>query len=252
MPGTGKKIYIEFEGDHFDFPKAYANQLRYLAGIKKGILFNKENEVVKEETFNEKAELKEEVVVTTALKPKKNLKKAIIAGALGIGLLLGVKSCSYNNSKVEVPNELNNPGFEQSYNVEDVTTYTKPDVPGKEEIKPETPVLKEEISLGSYVDVDHESKLYSNSYDSTFESNGLNRYYNNDDLRYVAGLTFSLNGNLITVYSDDVDSEKTMNDIIKSGGEVTSVLTKMNKNDMQYEGYNNIDDVTLANSRGAK
>lgn len=127
--------------------------------------------------------------------------------------------------------------------------------------------------LGSTVKIKPNSPIYRNAYSSYLEENKLNPYFPSDKDRVVIGLTFlnAKDNKIRTVYAYHQNAKEMINNIIKDGGELISVLTEakdfipnytenttLSEADFKPEGWYNPMDIEsnllieLSNSRGGR
>ena len=87
----------------------------------------------------------------------------------------------------------------------------------KDDIIIDEPVIEEptevvtenkEYNLGESVNIKDNSYIYTNSYDATDSTNKCTPYYNGSYDREVMGVTYELDGNLYTIYRDDMNASE--------------------------------------------
>lgn len=102
-----------------------------------------------------------------------------------------------------------------------------------------------EYNLGESVNIKDNSYIYTNSYDATDGTNKCTPYYNGTYNREVMGVTYELDGNLYTVYRDDMNASEKVNELISKGAKQTAVLVVRSDlvNADDYEGYYNINSI---------
>ena len=108
-----------------------------------------------------------------------------------------------------------------------------------------------EYNLGESVNIKDNSYIYTNSYDATDSTNKCTPYYNGSYDREVMGVTYELDGNLYTIYRDDMNASEKVNELISKGAKQTAVLVVRSDlvNTGDYEGYYNIDSIKRVRTR---
>ena len=130
----------------------------------------------------------------------------------------------------------------------------------KDDIIIDEPVIEEptevvtenkEYSLGESVNIKDNSYIYTNSYDATDSTNKCTPYYNGSYDREVMGVTYELDGNLYTIYRDDMNASEKVNELISKGAKQTAVLVVRSDlvNTGDYEGYYNVDSIKRVKTR---
>ena len=130
----------------------------------------------------------------------------------------------------------------------------------KDDIIIDEPVIEEptevvtenkEYNLGECVNIKDNSYIYTNSYDATDSTNKCTPYYNGSYDREVMGVTYELDGNLYTIYRDDMNASEKVNELISKGAKQTAVLVVRSDlvNTGDYEGYYNIDSIKRVKTR---
>lgn len=130
----------------------------------------------------------------------------------------------------------------------------------KDDIIIDEPVIEEptevvtenkEYNLGESVNIKDNSYIYTNSYDATDSTNKCTPYYNGSYDREVMGVTYELDGNLYTIYRDDMNASEKVNELISKGAKQTAVLVVRSDlvNTGDYEGYYNIDSIKRVRTR---
>ena len=130
----------------------------------------------------------------------------------------------------------------------------------KDDIIIDEPVIEEptevvtenkEYNLGESVNIKDNSYIYTNSYDATDSTNKCTPYYNGSYDREVIGVTYELDGNLYTIYRDDMNASEKVNELISKGAKQTAVLVVRSDlvNTGDYEGYYNIDSIKRVKTR---
>lgn len=130
----------------------------------------------------------------------------------------------------------------------------------KDDIIIDEPVIEEptevvtenkEYNLGESVNIKDNSYIYTNSYDATDSTNKCTPYYNGSYDREVMGVTYELDGNLYTIYRDDMNASEKINELISKGAKQTAVLVVRSDlvNTGDYEGYYNIDSIKRVRTR---
>ena len=109
----------------------------------------------------------------------------------------------------------------------------------------------DEYDLGENVNIENNSYIYTNSYDATDKTNMYTPYYDGSYDREVVGVTYELNGNLYTIYKDDVNATDKINELTHRGAKQTAVLVVRNDlvNTGDYEGYYNVDSIKRVKTR---
>lgn len=108
-----------------------------------------------------------------------------------------------------------------------------------------------EYNLGESVNIKDNSYIYTNSYDATDSTNKCTPYYNGSYDREVMGVTYELDGNLYTIYRDDMNASEKVNELISKGAKQTAVLVVRSDlvNTGDYEGYYNVDSIKRVKTR---
>lgn len=130
----------------------------------------------------------------------------------------------------------------------------------KDDIIIDEPIIEEptevvtenkEYNLGESVNIKDNSYIYTNSYDATDSTNKCTPYYNGSYDREVMGVTYELDGNLYTIYRDDMNASEKVNELISKGAKQTAVLVVRSDlvNTGDYEGYYNIDSIKRVRTR---
>ena len=130
----------------------------------------------------------------------------------------------------------------------------------KDDIIIDEPVIEEptevvtenkEYNLGEIGNIKDNSYIYTNSYDATDSTNKCTPYYNGSYDREVMGVTYELDGNLYTIYRDDMNASEKVNELISKGAKQTAVLVVRSDlvNTGDYEGYYNIDSIKRVRTR---
>lgn len=130
----------------------------------------------------------------------------------------------------------------------------------KDDIIIDEPVIEEptevvtenkEYNLGESVNIKDNSYIYTNSYDATDSTNKCTPYYNGSYDREVMGVTYELDGNLYTIYRDDMNASEKVNELISKGAKQTAVLVVRSDlvNTGDYEGYYNVDSIKRVKTR---
>lgn len=130
----------------------------------------------------------------------------------------------------------------------------------KDDIIIDEPVIEEptevvtenkEYNLGESVNIKDNSYIYTNSYDATDSTNKCTPCYNGSYDREVMGVTYELDGNLYTIYRDDMNASEKVNELISKGAKQTAVLVVRSDlvNTGDYEGYYNIDSIKRVKTR---
>ena len=133
-----------------------------------------------------------------------------------------VKEDTIDNSVVEIPNAP----------TEEVTKF-------------------DDYDLGEEVNVEDNSYIYTNSYDATDKVNEYTPYFDNSYAREVAGVTYELEGNLYTIYKNDVNASDKINELISRGAKQTAALVVCKElvNTGDYEGYYNVNSLTRVKTK---
>lgn len=115
----------------------------------------------------------------------------------------------------------------------------------------EEPVIEEpakeveenkEYTLGDSVNIKDNSYIYTNSYDATDKVNNYTPYFDGSYDREVMGVTYELDGNLYTIYKNEINANEKVNELISKGAKQTAVLVVRSDlvNTGEYEGYYNV------------
>lgn len=181
---------------------------------------------------------------------KNKVKTAICAWIVAAAAVV----CSFlpkSQSKKHKPDDI----VEPTSVVETTEPSTK-----KDDIIIDEPVIEEptevvtenkEYNLGESVNIKDNSYIYTNSYDATDSTNKCTPYYNGSYDREVMGVTYELDGNLYTIYRDDMNASEKVNELISKGAKQTAVLLVRSDlvNTGDYEGYYNIDSIKRVRTR---
>lgn len=181
---------------------------------------------------------------------KNKVKTAICAWIVAAAAVV----CSFlpkSQSKKHKPDDI----VEPTSVVETTEPSTK-----KDDIIIDEPVIEEptevvtenkEYNLGESVNIKDNSYIYTNSYDATDSTNKCTPYYNGSYDREVMGVTYELDGNLYTIYRDDMNASEKVNELISKGAKQTAVLVVCSDlvNTGDYEGYYNIDSIKRVRTR---
>lgn len=181
---------------------------------------------------------------------KNKVKTAICAWIVAAAAVV----CSFlpkSQSKKHKPDDIVKP----TSVVETIEPSTK-----KDDIIIDEPVIEEptevvtenkEYNLGESVNIKDNSYIYTNSYDATDSTNKCTPYYNGSYDREVMGVTYELDGNLYTIYRDDMNASEKVNELISKGAKQTAVLVVRSDlvNTGDYEGYYNIDSIKRVRTR---
>ncbi len=181
---------------------------------------------------------------------KNKVKTAICAWIVAAAAVV----CSFlpkSQSKKHKPDDIVKP----TSVVETIEPSTK-----KDDIIIDEPVIEEptevvtenkEYNLGESVNIKDNSYIYTNSYDATDSTNKCTPYYNGSYDREVMGVTYELDGNLYTIYRDDMNASEKVNELISKGAKQTAVLVVRSDlvNTGDYEGYYNVDSIKRVKTR---
>lgn len=181
---------------------------------------------------------------------KNKVKTAICAWIVAAAAVV----CSFlpkSQSKKHKPDDI----VEPTSVVETTEPSTK-----KDDIIIDEPVIEEptevvtenkEYNLGESVNIKDNSYIYTNSYDATDSTNKCTPYYNGSYDREVMGVTYELDGNLYTIYRDDMNASEKVNELISKGAKQTAVLVVCSDlvNTGDYEGYYNVDSIKRVKTR---
>lgn len=181
---------------------------------------------------------------------KNKVKTAICAWIVAAAAVV----CSFlpkSQSKKHKPDDI----VEPTSVVETIEPSTK-----KDDIIIDEPVIEEptevvtenkEYNLGESVNIKDNSYIYTNSYDATDSTNKCTPYYNGSYDREVMGVTYELDGNLYTIYRDDMNASEKVNELISKGAKQTAVLVVRSDlvNTGDYEGYYNVDSIKRVKTR---
>ena len=188
--------------------------------------------------------VKNETKEVSEILRKNKVKTAICAWIVAAAAVV----CSFlpkSQSKKHKPDDIVKP----TSVVETIEPSTK-----KDDIIIDEPVIEEptevvtenkEYNLGESVNIKDNSYIYTNSYDATDSTNKCTPYYNGSYDREVMGVTYELDGNLYTIYRDDMNASEKVNELISKGAKQTAVLVVRSDlvNTGDYEGYYNIDSI---------
>ena len=108
-----------------------------------------------------------------------------------------------------------------------------------------------EYDLGERVNIEDNSYIYTNSYDATDSTNKYTPYYDGTYDREVMGVTYELDGNLYTIYRDDMNASEKVNELISKGAKQTAVLVVRSDlvNTGDYEGYYDTNSIKRVRTR---
>lgn len=194
--------------------------------------------------------VKNETKKVSEILRKNKVKTAICAWIVAAAAVV----CSFlpkSQSKKHKPDDI----VEPTSVVETIEPSTK-----KDDIIIDEPVIEEptevvtenkEYNLGESVNIKDNSYIYTNSYDATDSTNKCTPYYNGSYDREVMGVTYELDGNLYTIYRDDMNASEKVNELISKGAKQTAVLVVRSDlvNTGDYEGYYNIDSIKKVRTR---
>lgn len=194
--------------------------------------------------------VKNETKEVSEILRKNKVKTAICAWIVAAAAVV----CSFlpkSQSKKHKPDDIVKP----TSVVETIEPSTK-----KDDIIIDEPVIEEptevvtenkEYNLGESVNIKDNSYIYTNSYDATDSINKCTPYYNGSYDREVMGVTYELDGNLYTIYRDDMNASEKVNELISKGAKQTAVLVVRSDlvNTGDYEGYYNIDSIKRVRTR---
>lgn len=194
--------------------------------------------------------VKNETKEVSEILRKNKVKTAICAWIVAAAAVV----CSFlpkSQSKKHKPDDIVKP----TSVVETIEPSTK-----KDDIIIDEPVIEEptevvtenkEYNLGESVNIKDNSYIYTNSYDATDSTNKCTPYYNGSYDREVMGVTYELDGNLYTIYRDDMNASEKVNELISKGAKQTAVLVVRSDlvNTGDYEGYYNIDSIKKVRTR---
>ena len=109
----------------------------------------------------------------------------------------------------------------------------------------------DDYDLGEEVNVEDNSYIYTNSYDATDKANEYTPYFDNSYAREVVGVTYELEGNLYTIYKNDVNASDKINELISRGAKQTAALVVCKElvNTGDYEGYYNVNSLTRVKTK---
>ena len=164
-------------------------------------------------------------------KKKKRVAAFICAGAIALTAFIGFSKKNNND------------------NVKDNTVPT-PITEIDDSKKQDSPVDKVEdkdISLNDTVTIDDNAPIYTNSYDASYNTNGYNALYDGSYDRIIEAVSYELDGKVYTIYRNEDNSYEKVDELIKKGATLTSVLvTRIDlANDVTHEGYYNASNVRV-------
>lgn len=194
--------------------------------------------------------VKKETKEVSEILRKNKVKTAICAWIVAVAAVV----CSFlpkSQSKKHKPDDIVKPTS--------VVETTEPSTK-KDDIIIDEPIIEEptevvtenkEYNLGESVNIKDNSYIYTNSYDATDSTNKCTPYYNGSYDREVMGVTYELNGNLYTIYRDDMNASEKVNELISKGAKQTAVLVVRSDlvNTGDYEGYYNVDSIKRVRTR---
>lgn len=260
-PNQGKKVYRSFrDGEKQEIPVMILKELNRLNGesIKhqKALGINVTNyKEKKEETYNvlenelpktkldsdqeQKIEYKKTDKVLTKKKRKKILVGLAAAAAVALCLLgfnkhmnkdVVIEDINTGNPlEIEIDSEIPESEIKKEIDkvIEDIADLDK-------EIANEDEYV---ISLGDAVNVSDSAMVYKDSYSASAKTNGYTKYFDNNETRYVEGVTYELNGQLTTIYSTNSNADDMVKSLVDQGAILTAVLTSVDGQNNQFEGY---------------
>jgi len=107
--------------------------------------------------------------------------------------------------------------------------------------------ISNDYSLGDTVTIEENARIYTNSYDATYNTNSYNPYYNGGYERTIEAVVYELNGYVYTIFNFDTEANTKIEELEKKGAKLTAVL--VNRNDISYtnnyEGFYDIDSVKV-------
>ena len=136
----------------------------------------------------------------------------------------------YNGKKVGVPEDklgIFKDLCEREKSLSKYVTISEEPVMERPTIKAEVVTENKEYNLGESVNIKDNSYIYTNSYDATDSTNKCTPYYNGSYDREVMGVTYELDGNLYTIYRDDMNASEKVNELINE----LQFLLREEKND---------------------
>ena len=98
------------------------------------------------------------------------------------------------------------------------------------------------IELGSKITIKDGSKIYNNVYDSSYEDNELNPYFDSDIERTVLCIAFEYDGKLVYCDIHDTDAQAKVDFLKQNGAKVMSIITSIDGEN--YEGAYNIKSIS--------
>ncbi len=102
------------------------------------------------------------------------------------------------------------------------------------------------ISIGQNVKLKDNSLIYSNIYDASYEANGMNAYFDNNEERIISGIGYILPDKTIEfIRYNDSDYQNKVNNLEIMGAKVIGVLLSSKNNISSIEGFRNINDLII-------
>lgn len=203
----------------------------------------------------------------------KRKKTAIVTWALITSLLLGgiglAKKSNKNNGKIfrnhnDSVTDVWEPTEDdviitETSTVMEETTVLETEPMSTENVNPIEPVGTEttsednkySFSFDDKVTIDDDASIYYSSYDAVNNINELNPLFDGSYKRDIDGIVYNLNGDIYTIYSNDVNAYEKAQELINRGAKEEALLVTRSDlrgnsyYDNQYEGYYDIDNVKV-------
>lgn len=172
------------------------------------------------------------------------------------GLLVSSRNNSKSQSEVDDFNKVTtsqtDPTMDDVNKIEETTVNENDDeVVVAEDTTLNTDMLpeqaEEKITFDDVLTINDNSYIYTNSYDASYNTNMYNPYFDGSYDREVQGIVYELNGNIYTVYENDVNSMQIQKELENAGATALAVL--VTRSDLvstgEYEGYYNVNSVRV-------
>lgn len=97
-------------------------------------------------------------------------------------------------------------------------------------------------SLNDIITLEDSAKIFTNSYDATYNNNSINPYFDETYERRIEAVVYELNGYVYTIYNFESDASNKIQALEEKGAKMTAIL--VNRSDLTYvdgyEGYYNV------------
>ena len=122
------------------------------------------------------------------------------------------------------------------------------------------------IKIGGNIKLNEGTRIYNNEYDAYLGENSYSAYYKNTDKRVILGVAILNENGMNQIYASDELANQKIDELIKNGGEVVSILTANQEKYLQdydgssplinaeinayAEGWYNVNDIANQNVKG--